>query len=82
PFIKKCEEQFDMIFLDPPYNKKLINSTIEEIFAADLLGDNGIVIAEHSSDEVLDEKWTDHIIQIKKTRHSQVSIISKNTNIL
>ena len=79
PFVKKCEEQFDMIFLDPPYNKKLINSTIEEIFAADLLRDNGIIIAEHSSDEVLDEKWADHIIQIKKTRHSQVSIISKNT---
>lgn len=80
PFIKKCEDQFDMIFLDPPYNKNLINSTIEEIFAADLLRDNGIIIAEHSPQEVLDEKWTDHIIQIKKTRQSQVSLISKNIN--
>lgn len=78
PFVKKCEDQFDFIFLDPPYNKKLINSTLAEIFEANLLRENGIIIAEHSPSESLEERWASYIIQIKKTRQSQVSILSLN----
>lgn len=41
--------KFDYIYMDPPYEKGLIIPTIEEIYKADILKDNGLIIAEHES---------------------------------
>jgi len=40
------KEQFDIIFLDPPYGHDLVRSTITEISRADLLAPSGIICAE------------------------------------
>jgi 16S rRNA (guanine(966)-N(2))-methyltransferase RsmD len=40
--------RFNLIFLDPPYEKGLIENTIEEIVSKDILEDGAVVIAEHS----------------------------------
>lgn len=44
-------EQFDYIWLDPPYGKQLIEPTIEGIVMHRLLVPGGIVIAEHGRRE-------------------------------
>ena len=46
---------FDLIFLDPPYNKDLLSTTIEKIEHLNLLAENGIICAESSSKETLDD---------------------------
>jgi 16S rRNA (guanine966-N2)-methyltransferase len=38
--------QFDIIFLDPPYNSNLLPQTLEQISQASLLANGGIIIAE------------------------------------
>lgn len=50
--------KFDIIFLDPPYNKGLIEPVIKKIIQYELLTENGIIIIEHSPKEefVLPEK--------------------------
>lgn len=45
------EEQFDLIFVDPPYLKDLVISTIRNITAARLLKDDGLIITEHHPKE-------------------------------
>jgi len=40
-------EIFDIIFLDPPYNKNLIFETLESITENGLISENGLVIAEY-----------------------------------
>ncbi|MEK6726424.1 MAG: 16S rRNA (guanine(966)-N(2))-methyltransferase RsmD [Deltaproteobacteria bacterium] len=40
--------KFNLVFLDPPYGKGLIEKTIEEIISRDILEDGAVVIAEHS----------------------------------
>lgn len=49
--LKKREIQFDYIFLDPPYNKGLIDKALEQIAEFNLLKENGIIICEFSNHE-------------------------------
>ena len=46
-YLKKYDNQFDIIFADPPYQLKNINQVPELIFEKDLLKENGILILEH-----------------------------------
>ncbi len=43
--------QYDYIFMDPPYGKGYINKILALIFACRLPADNAIIIAEHSKSE-------------------------------
>jgi 16S rRNA (guanine(966)-N(2))-methyltransferase RsmD len=38
--------RFDIIFMDPPYDSQLIVQTFQEIYCAELLAEDGIIIAE------------------------------------
>ena len=46
---------FDLILLDPPYNKNLIPQVIEKIESLNLLAENGIICAESARDEELSD---------------------------
>ena len=46
---------FDLILLDPPYNKNLIPQTLEKIEALKLLAENGIICAESAKEEELND---------------------------
>lgn len=37
-FLQNCGEQFDVIFLDPPYRADLLERAVEAIAAFDILG--------------------------------------------
>jgi 16S rRNA (guanine(966)-N(2))-methyltransferase RsmD len=49
-------ESFDLIFLDPPYGRKLAERAITEISRRGLLHTNGTLCAETGADEILPEK--------------------------
>ncbi len=38
--------KFDLIFVDPPYEKKIIPSTLKTIAKCDILSDTGIIVCE------------------------------------
>lgn len=46
-------EKFDLVFLDPPYERGLIKTTLEAIGQADLLNADGRVVVEHSARETV-----------------------------
>jgi 16S rRNA (guanine(966)-N(2))-methyltransferase RsmD len=48
-------EKFDVIFLDPPYDKGMLAECFKLIRENDLLEEDGIIIAEHRREEILDE---------------------------
>lgn len=50
-FLKLCDYKYDVIFLDPPYDKNLINPTIDSILTADMLNPEAVIIVEHSPRE-------------------------------
>lgn len=57
-------EGFDIIFLDPPYNKGLVTKSLEMIYDLDLLADSGIIVAET---EIFGEDISDTRFSIKKS---------------
>jgi 16S rRNA (guanine966-N2)-methyltransferase len=48
--------KFDIIFLDPPYNKNLIQETLNFVIKSDIIKKNGIIVAERDVDDVLPEE--------------------------
>lgn len=56
-YLATSDKRYDVVFLDPPYNKGLVNRCLELIFAGNILKEEGIVIAEHSPREGIDPKW-------------------------
>jgi len=47
-FIKHIKEQYDLIFADPPYDLKNLETLPDEIFNNNLLKPDGLLILEHS----------------------------------
>ncbi|MCW5204716.1 RsmD family RNA methyltransferase [Desulfobulbus sp. N2] len=48
---------FDVVFLDPPYEKKLAEKTLAMVERRALLKDNGLVVAEERASEQLAEQY-------------------------
>ncbi len=45
-YLKSACESFDIIFLDPPYNKGYISTVLQLISERNLLSDDGIIVVE------------------------------------
>ena len=54
-FLTGCREKFDLIFLDPPYGKGLLEKALETIAKIDIVTENGIIICESAAESVLPE---------------------------
>ncbi|MGI6113980.1 MAG: 16S rRNA (guanine(966)-N(2))-methyltransferase RsmD [Mahellales bacterium] len=58
---------YNLIFMDPPYGKELLVPTIELISEMNILSDDGMVIAEHSTMDNLPQSIGQLYIQRQKT---------------
>ncbi|MFH2142008.1 MAG: RsmD family RNA methyltransferase [Bacteroidota bacterium] len=54
-YIKKCNEKFNIIFADPPYDMKDIDLIPDYIFDNSILDEEGVFILEHSKDYFFSE---------------------------
>lgn len=65
------EEHFDIILLDPPYNKGLIQEAFLLIREGNILSENGIIVAEHRKEEILPEQ----IQGFKRTKERRYGVV-------
>lgn len=72
---KNSNVVFDIIFLDPPYKKEILNSVIDMILEYNLLSSNGIIVCEVSDDyinenlklkRIKEKKYGDKLVIILK----------------
>ncbi|OEJ13807.1 16S rRNA (guanine(966)-N(2))-methyltransferase RsmD [Brachyspira hampsonii] len=49
-YVKKTDDKFDVIYLDPPYHSKIYFDVINNIIRRNMLNDNGILAAEFGAD--------------------------------
>ena len=50
-FLDHCNEKFDLIFADPPYELEGIEDVIKMVFERELLNDGGWLIIEHAREK-------------------------------
>ncbi|MCL2592390.1 MAG: 16S rRNA (guanine(966)-N(2))-methyltransferase RsmD [Defluviitaleaceae bacterium] len=77
--LKVLKEQFDIIFLDPPYNQNLINKTLEQIYNHSILSDFGTVIIEQDAKEELPNSEFFEIYKNKKYGRTSIYFLKKRT---
>lgn len=52
----KRDIKFDLVFLDPPYSKGLVEKAVEEIYNQNLLSDGGIIVSEYDQNDNIPER--------------------------
>ncbi|UCD05805.1 MAG: 16S rRNA (guanine(966)-N(2))-methyltransferase RsmD [candidate division WOR-3 bacterium] len=65
-------QEFDVIFADPPYNKNYVQLTLNEIVRYDLLAREGVVVIEHSPSEEF--TIPDTLEKIKQRKYGDTAI--------
>lgn len=67
----KREKSFDIIFLDPPYNKKLVDKSLELIETHHILKDDGIIMVETQKNEMFNH---DNFDIIKEAEYGTIKV--------
>lgn len=73
--IKDMNTKANIIFVDPPYNKGHIKNSIKLISYYEILSDKGIIVIEHSINEMYDETPGLELIKSKKYGITMISIL-------
>lgn len=69
-------EKFDIIFMDPPYNKGFIESTLTYIVKANILADDGYIIAEQSQEDKIPEVKDLEVFRVKDYKITKMTFLS------
>lgn len=51
-YLNRCNETFDIIFLDPPYAEVFLENALKKISEIDILAECGIIICERPADKL------------------------------
>ncbi|MBR1377246.1 MAG: 16S rRNA (guanine(966)-N(2))-methyltransferase RsmD [Bacilli bacterium] len=62
-YFRDNSTKFDIIILDPPYDRHFINKILDFIYDNNLLNENGIIVTEYEDEKVKTEKF-----RVYKTR--------------
>ena len=74
-YLSSCPKQFDVIFSDAPYDMPGSEAVIREVFARDLLREEGLLIFEHSKQHDF-SSWP-HFWQLRSYGSVQFSFFKK-----
>lgn len=56
-YLQRCKEQFDIIFLDPPYAEVYLEKSLNLITEIDILHSGGIIVAERPLGKELNQDY-------------------------
>lgn len=77
-YLLKASEKFDVIFLDPPYNKGLIEPVLNEIVKRNVLSDDGIIVLESDNTDFHGEIEGLFIYRQRKYGRTYITVYSRN----
>ncbi|MBR1969266.1 MAG: 16S rRNA (guanine(966)-N(2))-methyltransferase RsmD [Clostridia bacterium] len=73
-FLKENKECFDIIFLDPPYQKNMYTKSLEGILTNNALSNEGIVVVEYDN-SLVELTIPDEFIILKEKKYGKVGIV-------
>ena len=75
--VAKGKEKFDIVFLDPPFSKGMMDKALKTMLDADVLSDRAMVICESDTDEIPKHDGYE-IYKHKKYGRVNINILIKN----
>lgn len=76
-FVGETKDKFDIIFLDPPYNKGFIAPIISAVTEHDILSDDGIIVLESDNTDEHGEFDGLEVLKQKKYGRTYVTVYKK-----
>ena len=76
-FLDGNNDVFDIIFLDPPYNKGIIRPIIEKIIKTDALAEEGIIVLESDNTDEHDEFSGLEILKQRKYGRTYITVYKR-----
>ena len=70
-FISRCNETFDIVFLDPPYYEDILEKSLQSV--SKIMSDFGIIICEHPKELRLDDNVNDFSVY-RRYDYGKISI--------
>lgn len=71
-YLSKCDEKFDLIFLDPPYSAGFSEKALEIIYRRELLAPDGIVVSESDKENI--PSYSENYSVIKQKNYGRVNV--------
>lgn len=72
-FLERTEDRFDIVFIDPPYGKKLAQKVIDLITEKNLLNDKGLLVVETGKEEIIEFSDT-YLVEITEKKYGETKI--------
>lgn len=76
--LKKINNKIDLVLMDPPYNKNLVNKTLNSIKNKNILKEDSIIAIEHSIDENINKEWEKSLFYQNRVGNTNISILRCN----
>ena len=67
--------KFDIIFMDPPYNKEFVENALKAIYDARLIADKGFIVAEQSIEDELPNIEGLNVFRVKEYRTTKMTFL-------
>lgn len=77
-YMERAKGKFDVIFLDPPYNKNFIEPVLEGIVKNNLLNEDGIVVLESDETDFHDDFDGLEMYRQRKYGRTYITVYKKN----
>lgn len=76
-YVERTTEKFDIVFLDPPYNKNFIEPVLDALIKNDVLNEDGIIVLESDGTDFHDEFEGLDIYRQRKYGRTYITIYKK-----
>lgn len=73
----KRGDKFDIIFMDPPYNKDFVNAALSAIVRSYILAEDGYIIAEQSQEDAVPKIDGLNVFRIKDYKITKMTFLEK-----
>ena len=71
-------QQFDLVFLDPPFKLKVIDELVSYILNNNMLNDGGFIVCEYPKEDVVNTEYPNMRVKLKRRySSSEVLILEK-----
>lgn len=77
-YVKRCHTKFDVIFMDPPYNKGFVEPALKAIVENDLLGEDGIIMLESDNTDFFGDVSGLSVYRQRKYGRTYITVYKKD----